>query len=185
MRLDDARRTLSASVRNAAVDVGHLEREVDDAVAMPPMVVEQRAVRRDAARDDEASRAAPEHERLVVTVPGFGSGVGDEFHAEGRLIEVRRLGCVAHHEHHRIHGGHGEWIAALVVLHQSDELLELLEVEVRRTLVRRQGRVTVELAWSPLASRAAESALRTLWMTVHAQGPLGKAARHRWSRCTF
>ena len=34
-----------AGVRDAAVDVGHLEGDVDDAVAVPAVVVEQRAVR--------------------------------------------------------------------------------------------------------------------------------------------
>ena len=49
VRLDQDRRALPAGVRDAAVDVRHLEGEVDDAVAVPAVVVQQRAVRRDAA----------------------------------------------------------------------------------------------------------------------------------------
>ena len=77
----------------------------------------------------------------MVTVSGLGPGVGDQLHAERRLVEVRRLGGVADHEHHRIHAGHRERIMALVVLDQPDELLELLEVEIGLALLGCQRRI--------------------------------------------
>ena len=39
VRLVEDRGALRAGVRDAPVDVGHLEREVDDAVAVPAVVV--------------------------------------------------------------------------------------------------------------------------------------------------
>ena len=48
----------AARVGDAAVDVGHLQRDVDDAVAVGAVMVEQRAVRVDAALDDEPGRPA-------------------------------------------------------------------------------------------------------------------------------
>ena len=44
VRLDQDGGAQRAGVRDALVDVGHLEREVDDAVAVAAVVVEQRAV---------------------------------------------------------------------------------------------------------------------------------------------
>ena len=85
----------------------------------------------DPALDHEPARAAREHERLVVTVAGLRAGVGDQLHAEGRLVVVRGLGRVADHEDHRVPPGHRERVRRRVVLHQPDELLELLEVEAR------------------------------------------------------
>ena len=50
VRLLQHGRALRAGVLDAAVDVRHLEGEVDDAVAVRAVVVEQRAVRVDARR---------------------------------------------------------------------------------------------------------------------------------------
>ena len=136
--LDD-RGAHGAGVLDAAVDVGHLQGDVDDAVAVRAVVVEQGAVRGDPALDDEAAGAAPEHERLVVAVAGLGAAVGDQLHPVGGLVVVRGLGGVADHEHQRVPPGHREGVLALVVRHQADELLELVEVEVGVALFGGQG----------------------------------------------
>ena len=66
-----------ARVRDAAVDVGHLERDVDDAVAVPAVVVDHRAVRVDPALDHEPHGAALEHVGLVVAYSGPETGNRD------------------------------------------------------------------------------------------------------------
>ena len=119
-----------AGVRDAPVDVGHLERDVGDAVAVRPVVVEQRAVRGDAALDDEPARAALEHERLVVAVAGLRPGVGHQLHAVGRLEVVRGLGGVADHEDDGVPAGHRERVGGGVVLDQADQLGQLLGREL-------------------------------------------------------
>ena len=55
-----------AGLADALVDVGHLEADVEHPVAVRAVVVEQRAVRRDAALDHEAAGPAAEDVRLVV-----------------------------------------------------------------------------------------------------------------------
>ena len=52
-------RALRAGVRDAAVDVGHLERDVDDAVAVPAVVVGT-GLRRVDRRRCSTNRTAPE-----------------------------------------------------------------------------------------------------------------------------
>jgi hypothetical protein len=131
--------TGGAGVVDAAVDVGHLEGDVGDAVAVGAVVVEQGAVGGDAALDHEAARAAGQHERLVVAVAGLGARVGDQLHAVGRLEVVGRLGGVADHEDDGVPPGHRERVGRRVVLHQAHELLELVEVELGRLLVAGQG----------------------------------------------
>ena len=95
VRLLEDRRALGAGVLDAGVDVGHLERDVDDAVAVPRWWSMHRAVRVDAALEHEPHGAALEHVGVVVAVAGLGPGVGDEVHAEGGHEEVRGLGRVA------------------------------------------------------------------------------------------
>ena len=124
---------------DAAVHVGHLEGDVDDAVAVPAVVLDQRAVGVDRAVDDEADRARAEHERLVVAVAVLGAGVGLELHAPRGLVVVRGLGGVADHEDDRVPAGHREHVLVLVVLDQPDQLLELLEGEVGLELVLGEG----------------------------------------------
>ena len=87
-----------ASLLDALVDVGHLERDVDDAVAVRGVVRHQGAVGADGAVDDEPDRAGLQHERLVVAVAVLGPGVGDQLHAPGARVVVRGLGGVADHE---------------------------------------------------------------------------------------
>ena len=53
VRLDEDRRAGRAGVLDALVDVGHLEGEVDDAVAVPAVVVESGLSGVDAAGEDE------------------------------------------------------------------------------------------------------------------------------------
>ena len=98
-------------------------------------MVGERAVRVDGALDDEADRAALEHERLVVAVAVLGAGVGDELHAPGALVVVRALGGVARDEDDGVPAGDGEDVGVLVVLDETDELLELVEVEVGLALL--------------------------------------------------
>ena len=126
---------------DALVDVGHLEGEVDDAVAVPALVVQQRAVRAHAALDDEAGRAGAQHVGLVVAVAVLGAGVGDELHPEGGLVEVRGLRRVADDEDDRVERGHGERVGALVVVDEPDQLTELVGAERGGALVRGEGDV--------------------------------------------
>jgi len=122
--LEDGR-ALSAGVRDAPVDVGHLERHVDHAVAVPPVVAGQRAVRAGCALDHEPGRAAAQHVGVVVTVPGLRAGVRDKPHAERELVEQCRLGGVAGRPHDRVPAGHRERVAPGVVVHQAEKGPEL------------------------------------------------------------
>ena len=128
-----------AGLGDAPVDVGDLEGDVDDTVAVTAVVVGQRAVRVDRAVDDELDRAGAEHERLVVPVAVLRARVGDELHAPRGLVVVRRLGGVADDEDDRVPAGHGEHVALGVVLHEADQLLELVEGQVGADLFRSQG----------------------------------------------
>ena len=84
---------------------------------------------------DEPDRAGAQHERLVVAVAVLGAGVGLELHAPRGLVVVRGLGRVADDEDDRVPAGHREDVAVLVVLHEADQLLELLEGQVGLELV--------------------------------------------------
>ena len=77
------RRALGAGLADALVDVGHLEADVDHAVAVRPVMVQQRAVGADAALDHEPAGPARQHVRLVVLDAGLGAGVADQLHPEG------------------------------------------------------------------------------------------------------
>ena len=124
-----------AGLGDALVDVGHLEGDVGDAVAVPAVVLDQRAVGVDGAVEHEPDRAGAQHERLVVAVAVLGAGVGLELHAPRGLVVVRGLGGVADAEDDRVPAGDREDVALLVVLHQADELLELVDGEVGLQLV--------------------------------------------------
>ena len=130
VRLREDGRALRPRVGDAAVDVGHLQGDVDDAVAVPAVVVGQRAVRVVGAGDDEPGRAGLQDEAVVVAVAGLRAAVRDELHAERRLEEVRRLDGVADDPDQRVPARHRERVARLVVLDEAHQLLELVEVEV-------------------------------------------------------
>ena len=83
-------------MRDALVDVGHLQGQVDDAVAVVPVVVQHRAVRGDPAGEDEAGAARAQHVGLGVAQAGLRAAVGLEVHAERELVEGRGLRGVAH-----------------------------------------------------------------------------------------
>ena len=101
-----------------------------DPVAVRAVVVEQRAVRGDAALDDEPAGPAAQHERTCGRgCPVSGPGVGDELHAERGLVELRGLGRVADDQDDGVPAGHRERVAGFVVLDQPDQLPELVEVE--------------------------------------------------------
>ena len=100
---------------------------------------DERAVGRDGAADDELDRARLEHEGLVVAGAVLGTGVGDELHAPRRGVVVRGLGRVADHEADRVPPGHREGVGVGVVLHEADELAQLLQREVGLHLVHGQG----------------------------------------------
>src|SRR5690606_22953562 len=87
VRLLQHRGALRAGVGDAGVDVGYVEGQVDDAVAMLAMVVEQRARRVDSPGEHETSRPGTQHETLRLAVPRLGAAVGLELHAEGKLVE--------------------------------------------------------------------------------------------------
>ena len=114
---------------DAPVDVGHLECDVDDAVAVPTVVVGVGAVGMDGAADDEPDRPRLEDVRLVVPEAGLRPAVGDQLHTPRRLVVVRGLGGVADHEDDGVPAGHREDVLLLVVLDQPDELLQLVDVE--------------------------------------------------------
>ncbi|UMG94252.1 hypothetical protein [Nocardioides sp. TF02-7] len=130
---------LGAGVLDAAVDVGHLERDVDDAVAVPGVVPDERALRAHRALDHEPGRPADQHERLMVGVAGLGAGVGHQLHAVGGAEVVGGLDGVADDPDEGVPAGDGERVAAGVVLHQPDQLAELVEVEPGELLGVGQG----------------------------------------------
>ncbi len=130
----DARAGL-AGLGDAAVDVGDLERDVGDPVTVTAVVVGQLAVGVHGTVDHEPDRARAQHEGLVVAVAVLRTRVGDQVHAPRGLVVVRRLGGVADHEHDRVPAGHGEHVPLLVVLHESDQLLELVEGQVGTDLL--------------------------------------------------
>ncbi len=121
-----------AGLGDAAVDVGDLEGDVDDAVAVPAVVVGQRAVGVDRTVDHEADRAGAQHERLVVAVAVLRAGVGLQLHPPRGLVVVRGLGGVADDEDDRVPAGHREDVGVLVVLHEADQLLSWSRVRSAR-----------------------------------------------------
>ena len=145
----------AAGLLDAAVDVGHLEGDVDDAVTVLRVVGDERAVGADGALDDEADRAGLQDERLVVADAVLRAGVGDELHAPGALVVVRGLGGVADDEHEGVPAGDRERVLLLVVLDEADELLELLEVQAA------WRSCSVRSRW--LAGVVVVSVIRPLW----------------------
>ena len=121
--------TLGAGVGDALVDVGDGEGDVDDAVAVGAVVLDQRALGVDGALDDEADGPGFEDEAVVVAVAGGRSGVGDQGHPEGGLEVVRGLGGVADDPDDGVPAADRERVAGGVVFHQPDQLFELAEVE--------------------------------------------------------
>jgi hypothetical protein len=176
VRFLEDRRALRPRVRDAPVDVGHRERDVEDAVAVPAVVVGQRAGRVVGARDDEPGRTRPQHVGAVVAVAGLRAGVGDQLHAEGRPVEVRGLRGVADDPHQRVPAGDGERVAGGVVLDEPDQLPELVEVELREALVVVEG----------LLEAHAGLLLRTsvgVACTTHRRSALRNQGRRFCSRC--
>ncbi len=135
VRLVEDPRAHRPGVLDALVDVGHLQRQVDHAVAVLAVVVEDRAVGGDAAGEHEPGGAGAQDVGLRVAVTGLRTAVGLEVHAQRQLVERRGLAGVADHEADRVHRGHRERVAAGVVVDQSDQLLELLEGQVGLQLV--------------------------------------------------
>ena len=141
VRLVQDRRALAAGVPDAAVDIGHLEGDVDDAVTVATVVIGERAGRVDRALDHEADGTTAQHVRVVVAVAGLGPGVGDQLHAVDGLVEVRGLGGVADRPHHGVPPGDRERVGDGVVLDQADQLPQLVDVEVGEPLLAGQGLV--------------------------------------------
>jgi hypothetical protein len=139
VRLLQDRRALRPRVGDAAVDVGHLEGDVDDPVAVAAVVVEHRAARVDPALHHEPDRPGAQHVGVVVAVAGLRTGVRDQLHAEHQLVVQRGLGRVAHRPHHRVPPGHRERVELRVVLDQADQLAQLVEVEVGQALLAGEG----------------------------------------------
>jgi hypothetical protein len=139
VRLLDDGGALAAGVVDAAVDVGHLERDVDDAVAVAPVVVEQRAGRVDTALDDELDRPGTQHIGLVVAVAGLRARVRDQLRAVDRLLEQGALGGVADRPHKGVPSGDGERVGLRVVLHEPDELPQCREVQICEALLAGEG----------------------------------------------
>ena len=128
---------------------------------------------RDAAGEDEPGRAGAQHVGLGVAVAGLGAAVGLEVHAERELVEVRGLGGVADHEADGVHRGDRERVAAGVVLHQADQLLELVEGEVGLAPLR----AVRHRRWTCVSSRVMASACRV-------QARLCNSTSKHWAICT-
>jgi hypothetical protein len=126
LRLLDDGRSGTAGLGDARLDVGDLEGDVDDTVAVGGVVGDERTVGGDGALDDEHDRPRPQDVGLVVADAVLGAGVGDELHAPHALVVVRGLGRVADDEDDGVPAGDGERVLALVVLDEADELGELL-----------------------------------------------------------
>ena len=78
-------------VGDALVDVGDFECHVEHAVAVPAVVVRDRAIGADGALDDEADVTRPKDVGVVVAVPGGRPRVRLQPHPEGQLEVQRRL----------------------------------------------------------------------------------------------
>ena len=163
-------RALGGRVRDAAVDVRHRQRDVDDAVAVRPVMVGQRAGRVVGALDDEPRRAGPQHVGVVVPVPGLGTGVGDQLHPERGLQEVDGLDGVADDPDQGVPARHRERVGRRVVLDQADQLLELIEAQPGQTFVVVQQRVGIHRRSS--ACSACPAASRSKWIGRCATSPL-------------
>jgi hypothetical protein len=136
VRLVQDRGSGGRGVLDALVDVGHLQGEVDHTVTVQPVMIQDRAVRGHAAAEHEPGRPRSQHVLLVVTQPGLRPGVRNEVHPERQLVELGGLGRVADNEDDRVHRGHREGVQSRVVVHQPDELLELVERELGLLLLR-------------------------------------------------
>lgn len=75
----------------------------------------------------------------MVAVAGLGAAIGHQLHPEGGLEEVGGLHRVTDHEDEGVPAGHREPVLALVVLHQTHELPELVEVETGLAFSGREG----------------------------------------------
>src|SRR5680860_79532 len=139
MRLHEHGRTRRPGVLDALVDVEHLQGQVHDTVAVVAVKVHHRALWSHSPGEHEPGTARAQHVGLRVAATRLRSAVGLELHAERELVERRGLGRVAHDEADRVHGRHGKGIAGLVVLHEADQLLELVEGQVGTDLFRGQG----------------------------------------------
>jgi predicted ATPase/DNA-binding CsgD family transcriptional regulator len=115
MRLRQHGRAGLPRVGDALVHVRHLERHVDDAVAVPAVVVRDLAVRADRALDDKPDVSRFKDIRLVVAIAGDRARVGLEPHPEGELEVQRRLGRVPGGPDDRVPAGDGERVRAGVV----------------------------------------------------------------------
>jgi non-specific serine/threonine protein kinase len=115
VRLRHDRGARRARVRDALVHVGHLERHVEHAVAVPAVVVGDRAVRADRALDDEPDLPRRQHVRVMVAVPGLRPGVRLQPHAEGQLEVRRRLRRVPRRPDDRVPAGDRERVVADVM----------------------------------------------------------------------
>src|SRR6478752_5383976 len=114
---------------DAPVHVRNLEGDVDDTVAVLAVVVRVQALGGDRAADEEPDRAGLEDVGLVVAMPGLRPPVGDQLHAPGGLVVVRGLCRVADDEDDGVPTGDREDVLGFVVGDQSDELLQLVDVE--------------------------------------------------------
>ncbi len=107
VRLGDALRALLDGVRVRGARVRDLDGQVDDAVAVRGHVLGEEvapgAARLDHGGEDEAGGAALQHVTGGLAAAVLRSGVGDQPHAEGGGVVVRRLLGVAHGEDDRVH----------------------------------------------------------------------------------
>ena len=138
MRFLDDSGALCAGSGDAPVDVGHLQGDVDDAVTVAPVMVQQRALQVDAPLEHEPDGTAAQDECLVVAVAGLRTGVRHQLHAVDGPEEQSGLGGVADRPDHCVPAGDREWVPLVVVLDEPDQLAELVQVELGQPLLARQ-----------------------------------------------
>src|SRR5690625_2039603 len=77
VRFFQDRGALGPRVCDTRVDAGYFQGNIDDAIAVSAMMIEDGTVRIDAAFKDEAHGAGPQHICDVIAVTGLRAAVGD------------------------------------------------------------------------------------------------------------
>ena len=139
VRFVDNRCADLARMRHAPVDIGDLERDVADAVAVLGQAREQGAVGLHRAVEHEPRRAADEDEGVMIAQPGGRAGIGHELHAVDQLEVRRRLRRVADRPHQGIPAGDRERVVAGVVVDEADELPQLRRAQIREPFLVGEG----------------------------------------------
>jgi hypothetical protein len=123
VRLLEDGRAAVAGAADGRVDVRHLERQVDDAVAVRRDAAADVRARAGLAGDDEARGAGDDEVLARVAVPGLGPAVGGRAHAERRRVPVHGLPGVADVEADVVRPEHRERARRVAVGHRPDQVV--------------------------------------------------------------